>query len=302
MRGASTKTTLTSYILSNSFNPVAKTFLTKMLSAIVQEEYSRAPRRPSATMIQLIAEGSDGDIRTAINTLQFVTLQCDNSCAGLWEVTTGGGPVKKRRGKMGETVAVASDLPFLSCKDTRFDLFHALGKVLYAKRRPDASPGQSVSLPAHLRHFERPHALQTPIDEVVQGLPIAESLYLLYLHANYTTFHADIDDALLLSADGFSLADTLPRQYYGKFVAASSVAMSVDCAPSASGSTRIFQSMCKPKFFDCLRKRKELAGTGDGLFESWRQTYCSGARGGLTTVFDARMSVSRRSDGDMHIF
>lgn len=90
-----------------TFNPVAKTILIKALTRICDLEFKIYPRRkmrPSKSIIEMIADSCGGDIRAAIHTLQF------NSIC----------PLK------GGTA---------SSRDIEANLFSALGKVLYNKRK-----------------------------------------------------------------------------------------------------------------------------------------------------------------------
>ena len=55
------------------FNPIAPTLMKKALNAILDREYqSSSSKRPSQRAVQLVIEASDGDIRSALNTLQFI--------------------------------------------------------------------------------------------------------------------------------------------------------------------------------------------------------------------------------------
>jgi hypothetical protein len=59
---------------SFSFNPVAQTFVNKALSRIVELQFrspSMKKKKPSKTQLDEMAKQSGGDIRFAINTLQF---------------------------------------------------------------------------------------------------------------------------------------------------------------------------------------------------------------------------------------
>ena len=47
--------------------------MTKALNAILEREYADNPSvRPSSRAVQLVIEASNGDIRSALNTLQFI--------------------------------------------------------------------------------------------------------------------------------------------------------------------------------------------------------------------------------------
>ena len=323
--------------LSSRFNPVARTILQKMLQTIAAQEYQHGPLRPSQRMLQLLAEGSDGDIRTAINSLQFASIVVHADRKELWESsanvgTTTKGTRKKKAAAVKDVSPPSStnseQAPFLSCKDSRLDLFHALGKVLYAKRsatvsvdgsaattttRPSATtttPSNENWLPAHLRHLSKP-ALQSPVDATLSSLPIDESLYLLYLQNNYLSFQRDVDDALLMTTEWISVADTLPQGYAG-LVAASGVAFTSmpqpqpqlqkapiggigRPAPKVLGGSLL--QFTKPAFFPSLRKRKDLLQQGWEYVARMQDQYVATSRqqGLSCKYFDSQRNSGRWS-------
>ncbi|KAJ3178162.1 Cell cycle checkpoint protein rad17 [Geranomyces variabilis] len=59
-----------------SFNPIAPTYLTKALVRVADAEFrGRAGLRPDKTAIDAVVQSSEGDIRCAINALQFYALR-----------------------------------------------------------------------------------------------------------------------------------------------------------------------------------------------------------------------------------
>lgn len=89
------------------FNPVAQTLMKKALNAILDREYADMPaKRPSARAVQLVIEASDGDIRSALNTLQFIVGEgSSGSTPNLLEVVEVGktkGKKRKSNGKVKE--------------------------------------------------------------------------------------------------------------------------------------------------------------------------------------------------------
>ncbi|KAJ1964253.1 Cell cycle checkpoint protein rad17 [Dipsacomyces acuminosporus] len=80
------------------------------------------------------------------------------------------------------------------------DVFHALGKVLYAKReRPGAQNDNSG---------EGRGRLESNPDEVLDRLPMDMSTFGLYIHEGYTDFCTSIDEAAQISSH-LSDADTV---------------------------------------------------------------------------------------------
>jgi len=85
------------------FNPVAPTILRPVLRRL--NERLLPSKRLSAAQIDVIIANANGDIRNAINTLQFSRL-------------------------------LATPEHLASSRDEPVDLFHMLGKLLYSKRNP----------------------------------------------------------------------------------------------------------------------------------------------------------------------
>ncbi|RKP39982.1 Rad17 cell cycle checkpoint protein-domain-containing protein, partial [Dimargaris cristalligena] len=158
-----------------NFNPIAPTLLTKALKRIWSLECHCHPwsqnRRPllneSAVLPMVVAE-CHGDIRNALNTLQLTSRTLPSS-----PVPGSAGSSRSRPGRPS------------GGRESSFDLFHAMGKVLYNKRRP-TSPGSDA----------RP---ETPAEAILEHVPVDYDLFVLFLHQNYLAFTGDIDDAALAS-------------------------------------------------------------------------------------------------------
>ncbi|KAK4685335.1 cell cycle checkpoint protein, partial [Tremellales sp. Uapishka_1] len=132
------------------FIPLANTFITKALSRVVQLAIPLPKNRPSASTLQLLAHTSNGDLRSAINSLQLL---CKRSIGpGVKsgskrknreeddeeEARTAKRTGKGSRGGKGAKLDVSRDLRLVLDAVTRREqslgLFHALGKVFYNKR------------------------------------------------------------------------------------------------------------------------------------------------------------------------
>lgn len=122
------------------FNPITAKAVKKVLNKIMLAEKCTVP----SESVSFIAESCGGDIRHAINCLQFLCIGLNTiSCS--WD--PGGNNIlldnpKRRRGsrdgsrskrsvKSADLTAPASSV---GCRDGVLSLFHALGKVLYNKR------------------------------------------------------------------------------------------------------------------------------------------------------------------------
>ncbi|SJX61687.1 related to cell cycle checkpoint protein RAD17 [Sporisorium reilianum f. sp. reilianum] len=114
------------------FNPVAPTIVLKGLKRAIERASSSTSKTTSKVWLQLlqaIAEDSNGDLRAAVNCLQFVG-------ANSKHLET----IAKQRGATkGQDLgkAMRKMMPLVSGRESSLALFHALGKVLYNKREGD---------------------------------------------------------------------------------------------------------------------------------------------------------------------
>ncbi|KAF1803566.1 Rad17 cell cycle checkpoint protein-domain-containing protein [Mucor lusitanicus] len=152
------------------FNPVNKTNMNKVLKNILSQEHANVPK----DRLDDIIEKSDGDIRAAINTLQFDTIHSRKARKV---------PSKKKSG----------DKPPFDDKTGPLTLFHAVGKVLYAKRNPN---GTYESKPEH----------------ILAKCPVDNDTFITYLHQNYSEFFDDMESCTTL-LNYLSDADTIRSQH-----------------------------------------------------------------------------------------
>jgi len=111
-----------------------------MYSGLVAWQLRSIEAMPSSETIRRLAETCSGDIRSAVNTLQFACLTSDPS----WErAAASDNSVKKRARKkttlksascMASNLASAS-LDGIGGRESTLQLFHALGKILCSKRK-----------------------------------------------------------------------------------------------------------------------------------------------------------------------
>lgn len=90
---------------------------------------------PSKHVLDAVVESSSGDIRSAVNTLEFAcTVELPSKSK------SGGGNKKgKGKGKGGGEGGVVL-LEAVTRRESSLALFHLIGKVLYNKRTPPLSP------------------------------------------------------------------------------------------------------------------------------------------------------------------
>ncbi|XP_074851500.1 cell cycle checkpoint protein RAD17 isoform X2 [Carettochelys insculpta] len=181
-------------ISSINFNPVAPTMMMKVLNRIAAAEASMNGEKfvvPDKSCLELICKGCSGDIRSAINSLQFSSLK-----------ETSRAKKKKTADKSSEN----QEIQAIGGKDTSIFLFHALGKILHCKREP-LSDSEFPRLPSHLSKYERDTLLVQP-EDIVEKSHVPGDLFNLYLHQNYVDFFTDIDD-LMRASEYMSTSDFL---------------------------------------------------------------------------------------------
>ncbi|EST07571.1 P-loop containing nucleoside triphosphate hydrolase [Kalmanozyma brasiliensis GHG001] len=114
------------------FNPVAPTIVLKGLKRAVElapSSRGKASSKMWLELLQAIAEDSNGDLRAAVNCLQFVGANSKH-----FEAIT-----KQKGARKAEDTrkAMRKLMPLVSGRESSLALFHALGKVLYNKRQGD---------------------------------------------------------------------------------------------------------------------------------------------------------------------
>jgi len=176
-----------------NFNSLPNTFIAKALERVLNQEKRSLP---SNCQLSDIVESSNGDLRSALNTLQLMSQ--GHGSTGL--VTTGKSKKRKLVTPESKTIIEANS------RDGSLDFLHALGKILYCKRPGSGCP--NGSLPAHLKEEERV-PLQENVDTLVGKISETSSKVLLYLHQNYPPFFSNVEDIArathyLSSADLFS--------------------------------------------------------------------------------------------------
>jgi len=126
------------------FNPIAVTIMKKPLNRILDRLIERhlINKKPTTGMLDSIIKNSNGDIRSSLMTLQFISTQQDSSSSK--------GSKGKKQPK-GENEL----LQFVTSRENSLFIFHALGKVFYNKRTYDStvpSPSYSFSMVIDVYH------------------------------------------------------------------------------------------------------------------------------------------------------
>ena len=193
-----------------TFNSATTTNLVKTLKTIATLESANGPKRfsvPDKDALTALAEASGGDIRGAINALQFAcqkggasTSQADfKSCFNGSTMLSS----KKKKTKHDKRKGPDIDLAKIGGRDTSLDMFHAIGKVLYCKRSTDSL--EEFPVPENKVSLKRSPLMSNP-EEILLTSPLSEDSLTCFLHQSYTSFFGKIDD-LANAADQLSFAD-----------------------------------------------------------------------------------------------
>ncbi|XP_071064516.1 cell cycle checkpoint protein RAD17 isoform X5 [Dasypus novemcinctus] len=265
-----------------SFNPVAPTIMMKFLNRIVTIEANKNGRKiivPDKASLELLCQGCSGDIRSAINSLQFSSLKGMNN---LWPRKKGVSSLKSdaalskfKQRKKPDRISENQEVQAIGGKDISLFLFRALGKILYCKRA--SSTLDSPRLPPHLSQYERDTLLVQP-EEVVEMSHMPGELFNLYLHQNYMDFFMDIDD-LVKASEFLSFADIFSGDWntrsllreYSTSIATRGVMHSNKARGFAhcQGGGSSFRPLHKPQWFLISKKYRENCLAAKALFSDF---------------------------------
>ncbi|KAM9262388.1 cell cycle checkpoint protein RAD17 isoform 3-T3 [Morus bassanus] len=161
-----------------SFKPVAPTNMMKVLNRIAATEASMNKEKNYSlerTSLELLCRGCSGDIRSAINSLQFCSMRDCSLEKEFWsrkkrsstpKCEAAAAVSKVRKKNKSDTSEDQEMIQAIGGKDASIFLFHALGKILYCKREP-VSESEFPQLPAHLSEYRRDTLLIQPETQLV---------------------------------------------------------------------------------------------------------------------------------------
>ncbi|PWN17956.1 hypothetical protein BCV69DRAFT_285549 [Microstroma glucosiphilum] len=210
--------------LEIKFNPVASTLLKKALKTTLDRATGAGNKKEGKgktgrntfppDLIGIIAEVSNGDIRSAVDTLQqvYANFQSDPKRFDVLSKT------KSKRGEEDARNAARELLSSLGVagRDSSLDLFHALGKILWNKRAGDPNDDEDTpesdnanttaidALPEHLNYLER---RRSKVDVMaLAGSSVDTSMLQLFSHHNYPAFCSEVEQCEGVM-EGFSFTD-----------------------------------------------------------------------------------------------
>ncbi|XP_019959566.2 cell cycle checkpoint protein RAD17 [Paralichthys olivaceus] len=266
-----------------SFNPVAPTMMIKVLTRISTLEAAKSCGRmsvPEKGVLEMLCMGSSGDIRSAINSLQFSSLPDTSLEKELWR-TKKDRPVismskvvsrtNKRKNKSKQTKEQEEEQA-IGVKDASLFLFRALGKILHCKRgdHEAAEVAPAPALSSQLSHHHRKTLLVDP-ELVVERSHMSGEFFNLYLHQNYLDFFSEVEDVARAS-EYLSDADLLTSDWtsrstmedYGSSVATRGLLHSNSQHVSVG-----FRPLHKPSWLLVSKKHRENCLAAHSLFRSF---------------------------------
>ncbi|XP_075448301.1 cell cycle checkpoint protein RAD17 isoform X2 [Ascaphus truei] len=269
-----------------SFNPVAPTSMMKVLTRIATTEASMSGGKcaiPDKAALELLCSGSSGDIRSAINSLQFSALKDFSLPNDFWSKKKGKTAKSekmssraKHKTKSEKAGDHADQVQAIGGKDASLFLFRALGKILYCKRESPPTDSDSHYLPAHLSKHDRDPLLVLP-EAVVEKSHMNGELFILYLHQNFLDFFSDIDDVVRAS-EYLSAADVLAGDWnsrstlsvYSSSVASRGIIHSNSARAFANCQGGVgFRPLHKPQWLLVNKKHRENCLAARSLFSSF---------------------------------
>ncbi|RMD44052.1 hypothetical protein DV735_g1096, partial [Chaetothyriales sp. CBS 134920] len=227
------------------FNPVAPTFIGKALDLVIRKEARDSGRRrmPGPAVIQHLAEM--GDVRNAVNTLEFL---CIRNLDSDWSGTVAA-KAKKGRAGTSMTEMEKNSLQLLSHRETTLDMFHAAGKIMYNKRDDPSSKDNQAEPPPkppdHAMQHHRPMVSQVDIDLLLNETGTDIQTFISTLHENYVlSCNGDsFVDSFEACAEALSVSDILnpdsrQRQLRSRSGLNASAAVQANIAPTSSDALR----------------------------------------------------------------
>ncbi|KAI1611617.1 cell cycle checkpoint protein [Exophiala viscosa] len=233
------------FVTVMEFNPVAPTFVTKALDLVMKKEArdSRRRRMPGPAIIQKLAEM--GDVRSAVNSLEFLCLRGGDGAE--WSGTVAVKAKKTSKDSVPLTEMEKNSLQLVSQRETTLDMFHAAGKIVYNKREDprvlDTRAEPPPKPPDHLMHQYTPKVSQVDIEALLNETGTDIQTFISTLHENY-----------VLSCNG----DTFENCFDGcSEILSSSDILNPDSRPSRrakSSNATIIQASLQAGSSDTLRQ------------------------------------------------
>jgi cell cycle checkpoint protein len=174
------------YVTVLDFNPVAPTLLVKALELSIKKEarVSRRRRIPGPAVLKRLSEL--GDVRSAVNGLEFLCVRGDADSD--WGGRTAANKKSDKKGSS-LTKMEKQSLQLVTQREATLGIFHTVGKVVWNKRQdprpadPTAEPPPKP--PDHMLAFHRWKASQVEIEDLLTEIGTDIHTFIAALHENY---------------------------------------------------------------------------------------------------------------------
>ncbi|KAF2069754.1 hypothetical protein CYY_008930 [Polysphondylium violaceum] len=196
-----------------SFNAVPPATLSKLLKRLVTNEKIII----SSDQLEAIGEESGGDLRAAINSLEFHSIGSNsNSGSILMKSKKSNSSPFSLNSSSNSNKSVGNGLeiePFRN-RDSTYSLFHSLGKILYNKRIPSSATLSSSTLWYKEQHYrDKPENI---VENVFDNSHVDFTTFLSFIHENYLSFYSSIEE-VSSSLDYMSDGDLLDSRKLNSF-------------------------------------------------------------------------------------
>ncbi|CAF1000520.1 unnamed protein product [Didymodactylos carnosus] len=206
-----------------SFNPIAPTLMKKALESVLLQASKLNLSPPSKECIPELIITSNGDLRSAINSLQF-------SSNNIVQLKSNG------QSKLKSTV---------KSKDSSLSLFRALGRILYKKDGEDDLNESSSESTLHATP-----SVRQPPEDLIDQCHISPMGFIGFLFENYIDFYSSIDDVGNV-CDYLSFSDQILTEWSTRSIL-TSVTSSMACR-----AVRYFNSKPIRRGFKPIRKPQD---------------------------------------------
>lgn len=188
------------------FNSVAPTLLSKAITTVIRKDNRRNSTSWSLGTGLIKKLSQSGDIRSSINSLQLTHLFDRVPSEDCQPTRSANKIISKSQSSAGPK----QKSPVIDFRDSIVDLFHAVGKILYNKRK-EANTETPVQPAAHLPHHTRPRASEVSIDSLHEEITSDIDTFISTLHENYplSCYGVDFTDSLDDCITHFSDADLI---------------------------------------------------------------------------------------------
>lgn len=169
------------------FNTVAPSFVAKALDLVIKKEARKSQRRkvPGPAVLKRLSEM--GDLRSAVNSLEFLCTR--NGENDDWSGRVAAKLKRPNKDGVPLTTMEKDSLSMIAQREASLGIFHAVGKVVYNKREdptvsiPPSEPLQES--PDHLSHLHKPKISQVDIDDLMNETGTDIPTFLSTLHENF---------------------------------------------------------------------------------------------------------------------